>query len=233
MRRYLLYLVLPFFWSIMSCSEEDIMTYSEKDYIQFTKYLADSSSFSFLGYPNDDQVSFPVVVKLIGMPSDKDREYKISVMKDYTDAPEGTYILPDKFVLRAGHTTDTCIIILKKTDELKSRSRRLTIRLEETTDLGLGQTDCLANIINISNMTFKPDWWASYIETKWLGTYSDKKYELFIQVNNGKLGFDDPSDANEVRACVLRLKNYLKQMKEQGQTVYEEDGTEMQVAYMG
>ena len=233
MKKYLIYILfLSLMWSIIGCSEDNIKLYSDKDYILFTKYIQDSTSFSFLAYPNVNEADYKLEVKLIGTPSDQDREYKISVMKDYTDAPEGTYILPERFVMKAGQVVDTCVIVFKKTLELSSVARRLTLRLEETKDFILGQTDRLVAIINVSNILFKPDWWNSTVDKTWLGDYSDLKYDLFIKVNDGKVNVN-VNDANEIRTCTLKLKNYLKQMAENDETVYEKDGTEMQVAYIG
>lgn len=233
MKKYLIYILfLSFLWNVSGCSKDDIKLYNDKDYILFTKYIQDSTSFSFLAYPNVEQAEYKLEVKLIGLPSDKDREYKISVMKDYTDTPDGTYILPEKFVMEAGQVVDTCVIVFKKTPELSSVARRLTLCLEETEDFALGQADRLVAIINVSNIIFKPDWWNSTVERTWLGKYSDMKYELFIKINDGKVNVN-VSDANEIRTCTLKLKNYLKQMAEKNQTVYEKDGTEMKVAYIG
>ena len=120
----------------------------------------------------------------------------------------------------------------KKTPELSSVARRLTLCLEETEDFALGQADRLVAIINVSNIIFKPDWWNSTVVRTWLGEYSDMKYELFIKINDGKVNVN-VNDANEIRTCTLKLKNYLKQMAENDQTVYEKDGTEMKVAYIG
>ena len=172
-----------------SCSEEKIMTYSEKDYIVFSRYLKDSTNFSFLAYPGAEQAEFKIPVKLIGMPSDKDRKYKVSVMADETDAPADSYILQTEQVFHAGKVTDTCVIILKNTPELKTRSRRLVFRLEASEDFGLGQVDRLAHILNVSNMLFQPAWWNSTVRAYYLGNYSDKKFELFLMVNDGKLEF--------------------------------------------
>lgn len=233
MKKYLYYiLVLPLLFNLAGCSEDEIMTYSDRDYILFTKYMQDSITFSFLPYPFQDQRECKIEVRLIGSPSDRDREYKISVMKEFTDAPEGSYELPQKCVLKAGEVVDSCVIILKKTPELSQITRKLTVRLEETSDFALGQSNRLATIINISNMISKPDWWNATIERTWLGTYSKKKYELFIMVNNGMVTLNT-GNTHEVRSCTLKLKNYLKQQAEKGQTVFEEDGTEMSVAYIG
>jgi len=232
MRKLLLYIILPFLWGMTSCSEEEIMTYSEKDYILFSDYIKDSTNFSFLAYPTADQVEFKIPVQLIGMPSDKDRTYKVSVMTEESDAPADSYILQTEQVFRAGHTTDTCVIVFKKTEELKKISRRLVLRLEATDDFALGQTDRLAKIINITNKLYKPTWWNASVEKYWLGTYSDKKFELFLLANDGKLEVD-VAGVYEIRSCTLKLKHYLQMQKEQGNTIREEDGTEMIVPYIG
>ena len=71
MRKYLIYILfLSFSWSVSGCSEDDIKLYSDKDYILFTKYIQDSTSFSFLAYPNVEQAEYKLEVKLIGLPSD-------------------------------------------------------------------------------------------------------------------------------------------------------------------
>ena len=100
MKKYLLGIL--FIWSMFGCTEDKIDTYNDKDYILFTKYIQDSTAFSFLSYPNVDQAEFMLEVKLVGMPSDRDREYKVSVMDEFTNAPSGSYILPDRFVMKAG-----------------------------------------------------------------------------------------------------------------------------------
>ena len=70
------------------------------------------------------------------------------------------------------------------------------------------------------------------MDKTWLGEYSDLKYELFIKLNNGKVDVD-VTNTNEIRTCTLKLKNYLKQMKDNNQPVLEADGREMIVAYIG
>mgnify|MGYP001073729573 CR=1 FL=1 len=223
---------LLFLWGMIACSTDEIKTYSDRDYILFTKYVQDSTNFSFLSYPNSNKAELKLEVRVIGMPSDRDREYKISVMDAVTDAPADSYELPSKFVLKAKEVVDSCTVVLKKTAELSTRSRRLTLRLEETADFALGQTDRLAAIINISNVISKPQWWNAIVDKTWLGEYSDLKYELFIKLNNGKVDVD-VTNTNEIRTCTLKLKNYLKQMKDNNQPVLEADGREMIVAYIG
>lgn len=227
---YTLLLAIICFGMTFSCNRDDIMLYDSGDYIQFVKSVADSSTYSFLAYPNDNQRLIPVVVEVIGKPSTLDRNYKITVAEEYTNATTANYGLPTHFVMKAGEVIDTCWVTFKKTDVLRDTALRLALTLEATPDFMLGQTECLGNILYVTNKISKPDWWdmASY---SYLGAYSDKKYELFIQVT-GIIDLD-PDNADECRHYTLIFKNYLLKEKDAGRTVYEEDGSEMTVTMIG
>ena len=46
MKKYLIYILfLSFLWNVSGCSKDDIKLYNDKDYILFTKYIQDSTSF--------------------------------------------------------------------------------------------------------------------------------------------------------------------------------------------
>lgn len=214
-----------------SCIEDDIDVYSDDNYIQFSKYLVDSSMCSFLAYPAEQELLFPVVVEVVGFPMEQDREYRIAVFENYTTASQEHYELPDKFTMKAGCVIDTCWIVFKKTDDLAIEAKRLTIQLVETTDFKLGQTDCRENIIYVSNVIARPAWWTETVSDSYLGDYSDKKYRLFIeQTGRAEINSDD---ATEMRYYSIIFKNYLLKEKDAGRTVTEEDGTEMTVSLIG
>ncbi|WP_099289858.1 MULTISPECIES: DUF4843 domain-containing protein [unclassified Butyricimonas] len=224
-------LVIALFLTLLSCQRDDIMVYRDGNYVQFVKNLVDSSTCSFLAFPNDNQLDFPVLVEVIGLPSQQDRAYKIVVAEEFTTANEDSYIFPTSFIMKAGAVIDTCWITFIKTSEISQQARKLTIRLTETGDFMLGQADCLGNIIYTSNVIAKPDWWNSTVTSSYLGDYSDKKYRLFIQ-ETGKAELD-PSDANELRYYTIIFKNYLLKEKDNKTPVLEDDGTEMEVKLIG
>ncbi len=228
---YTLLLVVVCFGMTLSCNMDDSMLYDSGDYIQFVKRLTDSSTCSFLAYPNDNQLRFPVVVEVIGKPSTQDRNYKITVADEYTNATTANYDLPASFVMKAGKVIDTCWVTFKKTNELKTKALRLALKLEATPHFRLGQTDCLGNILYVTNMVSKPDWWNSTVTNSYLGDYSDKKYTLFIQ----ETGVADlnPDNADELRYYTIIFKNYLLREKDNNRTVREDDGTEMTVNLIG
>ncbi len=226
---YLLFIVC--IWMLASCERDHIGVYHDNDYIQFTKYLIDSTTCSFLAYPTATGLRFPVAVEVIGMPSQQDREYKVEVLDSYTTAPAENYSLPTTFTMKAGAVVDTCWVVFKKTNEISVEAKRLTLQLTETTHFKLGQADCRANIIYVSNVIAKPDWWTSSVTSSYLGEYSDKKYRLFIQ-ETGKAEVNS-SDANEMRYYAIIFKNYLLKEKDADRMVTEDDGTEMTVTLIG
>ncbi|MFR5656918.1 DUF4843 domain-containing protein [Butyricimonas paravirosa] len=208
------------------------MKYSDKAYVQFTRSMVDSVEFSFTFYPNKDTVEYALSVKLVGDPVDRDREYRVTVIDDYTTATSNHYILPERWILEKNEISSKVNLKLIRTSDLQTTPVRLAVRLEPTDDLALGQTSCCARILWINDMISRPAWWNSVIENSYLGSYSDKKYRLFIQVTGiGELNSDD---AINCRYNALLLRKYLKEQEELDNTVYEEDGyTKMTVSVIG
>lgn len=224
-------IILGIISSIKGCKEENIMLYNDNNYIQFTSFTMDSTIFSFLGFPNDDKALYPLEVEVVGFPSNKDREYKVVVVNEYSNATNANYVLPEKFIVKAGSVIDTCWITLKKTPELSKKALRLAVKLEDSADFRLGQSDKLGQIIWINNIISKPNWWTLDVITNFLGNYSDEKFRLFIEVT-GVADFDS-SNLGEMRAYAVMFKNYLHKEKEANRTVLEKDGTEMIIPFFG
>jgi hypothetical protein len=216
---------------LASCKKDQIITYHAGNYIQFSKGIDDSSSFSFLALPDSGEAKYPVSVELVGMPENRDRTYKISVRTDVSTATPDNYTLPATFTFGAGKVIDTAWITLRKTPEQAQNPVKLVLQLDSTADFAVGQTDYSIAIIYISNKISKPDWWNSTVEDQYLGTYSDKKYTLLIQVTG--VATVDPTNIPLLTTLTLELKNFLLLQKDTGHTVYEDDGTEMTVAFIG
>ncbi len=87
-----------------------------------------------------------------------------------------------------------------------------------------------ANII-FSDMVSKPSWWDDDVTDFYLGEYSEKKFKLFMEVT--KVGDLSDSNESEIRSYAIIFKYYLIKEKEEGRTVYEEDGSEMNVSVIG
>lgn len=203
------------------------MTYNGEDYIQFSKIVTDSSTCSFLVNPDASELKFPLQVEIVGIPPAMDKKYKLAVVEELTNAPQANYQINESYTFRAGMVVDTCWLTIKNTPEIAVKPVRLVVKLVDSQDFKVGQTEYSASIINISNKAFKPVWWNDLVTNFYLGEYSDKKYRLFISLT-GSVDIDI-ANKTELTEKTLVLKYYLQKEKEAGRTVYEEDGREMTV----
>jgi hypothetical protein len=231
MKKFRFYIPAALMVLVLSCKKDNIDTYGSGAYIQFVRSFSDSSLFSFLGLPDEDEATVPIPVQIAGVPSDKDRTYKISVMSPQTTANTDNYIIPASFTLRANKVVDTGWITVKKTPDISVKPVKLVLKMEKTNDFEVGQTDHSVFILYISNIVARPDWWDGNVEGRFLGSYSDKKLLLFIEVT-GRSNLD-PQNEDEIRYYTIIFKNYLLREKDQGRTVYEDNGSEMTVALIG
>ena len=158
-----IYLFLGIMLVLGDCSKDAMKTYDGDNYLQFVKVVTDSSVCSFLAYPNDNELEFPVVVEVIGLPSEREHEYKISVDQEKSTATTANYRLPEKFTMKPGKVRDTCRIAFIKTEEISNVALRLYLKLEPTADFMLGQTECRSAIIYVSNVVAKPNWWTDKV----------------------------------------------------------------------
>ncbi|MHA4810226.1 DUF4843 domain-containing protein [Flavitalea flava] len=217
--------------TVAACKKDKIQLYKGDSYIQFSKNYIDSSLFSFLALPDKQEALTPMPVELVGPPENRDRIYKIEVVKELTSATDANYSVPVSFTLKAGHLTDTAWITVKKTPDLAVKPVRLVLKIVSSEDLKTGQSDYAVSILYISNVIAKPDWWDENMTDNFMGDYSDKKYKLFIQVTG--VSDLDANDTNQQRYYTILFKNYLLREKDAGRTVYEDNGTEMTVALIG
>lgn len=208
------------------CKKQSIMLYEGDSYMQFAKSYTDSSVFSFLALPDDGQAQTPLVVNLVGSPGNADRTYNITIVKEQSTATEADYSLPSQFTLKANTITDTAWLTVKKTAAISTKPVKLVLKVSPTQDFKQGQYEYSLAIFYISNKISEPDWWS----WEFFGDYSDKKFSLFIDVT-GKVELEAGNN-DQMRYYTSIFKNYLLTEKDNGRTVYEEDGTEMQLGYM-
>lgn len=227
---YLLFLLVVL--TTYGCSQQDIPTYDDLTsdrYVYFNRAESDSTETSFFFFPGQDEIRYPIAVRCTGAGL-KDETFKLAVVEKYTTAPPDTYEIPLDPVMRAGRGIDTCWMTFKKTDLLNTTKVRLVVQLEESDDFLVGRTEYRVAIFWFHNIIAKPAWWDSNFATRYMGNYSDKKYQLFLDVVNVDLtGANDSAK----RHYSLIFKKYLKDRKEAGDTVYEKDGTEMTVNVLG
>lgn len=225
-----IFIILAFVFVWIGCDQREIPEYNTgKYYIEFENKTVDSTIFTFIYYPHDEYYDLPIAMKIAGVAAERDLVYKVVVDEEFSTAETKHYSLPETTVFSKGVYHDTCYVRLNKTADLANRFVRLVLRLEATSDMAVGKLENAVAVIQISNTVARPAWWDSNVEQYYLGTYSQKKFILFLQVTEGDL-----TDANdsEKRAYALQFKQYLIDHRGEPETI-DEDGQPMAVPVLG
>lgn len=249
----ILSIVLLSFLGFTSCNQEEIETFKDTDNIYFSpsvfaipisgvNVLTDSVGISFgLENPLIIEKMYKIPIRVQGKLSDVDRKVKVTVDPSST-AVQGTHFtLPDNIVMRAGHEVDTIEVKIKRTPDMKDKSMLLVLNLEENESFTTKMKTRITNVLTgktMSYISFKisfddkltvpPGWFSGF-----LGTFTAKKFFLMCDLMhlepsmfNQKLGSSGLS-ISDIQYYQSFMKRYLTDQKEQGNIIYEEDGTEM------
>lgn len=121
-----------------------------------------------------DTVKLPV--RIMGNVAAHDRKISYAVIPDSTDAPQENYELLPAIVPANSHEGMLWIKV-KKTNELKTKERRIWISLKSSEDFQPGAKELQTYLIKLNNYLTKP---ASWDEIRF-GEYSQAKYGLIIR----------------------------------------------------
>ena len=227
-------LLMGILWTLCSCSEVEVTVYSSDNFIQFEKAAKDSTIFSF-AY---DQTLSTGTVKLklncIANLSDKDRVFGIQYLADESTAQAGVdFVMPDEEqILPANDSVAYIEIQLNKSDNVKTKDLLLVFGVTDYGDFKPGMNAYRKNRIIVSDKLTRPAWWDSWHESNGLGSWSEKKYTLFMeQIHVIDLTLDRDGGTmsySEMRAHVLKFKYWLQE-----NPTTEEDGSPMRVVMRG
>jgi hypothetical protein len=160
--------------------------------------VTDSLDLTFV-YEASDEMEVPVKVQLLGRSADQDRPLAVTVSSD--NAREGVdYVLPQQAVMPAGASSVDYVVVLKRTDALKSERKmiHLTLHANEHFDLPVSKMEQIADTVSIVDVriyfsdmfTKAPAAWDENL----LGEFTQQKFELIckvLQINPAD--FNDPS----------------------------------------
>ncbi|MBD8487749.1 DUF4843 domain-containing protein [Echinicola sp. CAU 1574] len=229
-----------------SCVEDELNTFQNEDSIYFpmsTEGTSQNPNMDSLFYSvglvpttfTDSLISIPV--KVLGRVADEDRSFTVELGQG-TTAQEGTdFEFVNEHVIPAGEVSATIDIRLIKTEEIAEDTVVIKLKLladehfksEMTTYVDRYGQEQLSHVgldIYLSGVLQQPeDWFEPY-----LGKFSSKKFFLMVDV----LGFDPLIYTGDVALSKSQyfgvvMKRYLDQQKALGNTIYEEDGTEMEM----
>lgn len=232
-----------------SCEEQGLLVNSnDVSYLRFACDMTkDTTTVSFKTYNKGEDAVIPIEVFVRGKIQEVDLIFTISVDESRTTLPQHLYILPKECRIRKGLLIDTLYVTLRNDPMLQWESRILALQINE--DEGLRQGDRLYSraLISVTDRLFKPDWWSvndagteqnpgNSAEWYYLGEYSQRKYELFLEVLKEDHVVFDGKNKQILRKYALKLKNKLKEMnagKEQELWERDENGVIITVPVAG
>lgn len=216
---------------VIACETVELETYGDQKFVQFVDSYKDSTTLTFMFYPGQSNIDYPLQVKLLGRMEDKDINYRLRVVDKETTAPAAFYSIPENQVLRKGKVTDTALVQFFKQPELDTKAYRIVLEVVTTEDASAGETIYCRKVFWVSNTIAQPEWWDATIVKSFLGAYSDLKFQEFIKVT----GIADLTDKSwdERRALCLKFKYYLQQQADDGNQLKEADGANMTVPILG
>ena len=173
-----------------------------------TMSVTDSLDLTFV-YEAGDEMEVPVKVQLLGRSADQDRPLAVTVSSD--NAREGVdYALPQRAVMPAGASSVDYMVVLKRTDALKSERKmiQLTLHANEHFDLPVSKMEQIADTVSIVDVriyfsdmfTKAPVAW----DVNLVGEFSQQKFELICKVLD-----IDPADFNDQSVVTLAKLLYI------------------------
>ena len=170
--------------------------------------VTDSLDLTFV-YEAGDEMEVPVKVQLLGRSADQDRPLAVTVSSD--NAREGVdYVLPQQAVMPAGASSVDYVVVLKRTDALKSVRKmiHLTLHANEHFDLPVSKMEQIADTVSIVDVriyfsdmfTKAPAAWDENL----LGEFTQQKFELICKVLQ-----IDPADFNDPSVITLAKMLYI------------------------
>jgi len=243
---FFLNLILLFAISITSCTNEDIKTYQATDNIYFSPAvfptalngpLVDKSALSFAYDPlSVTKRVFKIPFRVQGNSSAEDRLVSVVADASSTAVAGVHYELPSQVVMRAGKVVDTLSVTLFRTPDMKTTTFTLKLNLQENEFFKTQMTSrenpglrYVSYTLSFDDILTAPKGWFVPV----LGVFSVKKFYLMTSllgldpaIFNNALGGPGLS-VGELTFYKNFMKRYLADQKAAGNTVYEDNGSEM------
>ena len=233
---------IPLLLVIISCKKEKLLTYDTKasiyfNYVQNVTVRLDTVNVAFAYSATKVQDSTILIpIQIAGVPAGQDREYSLSVDPSST-ASADHYVLPSKFVIKAGKVTDSFPMKLLRTKDLQDTTKNIILNLRANnnfnTDLQkwpvTGDTiNTLTLKINVSDILLAGPYWTG-VFAPYFGNFSVKKAQLLNQIVGMPLDFPingiyDLNLSAKATLYAIAMSRYLRDQAAAGNTIYEADG---------
>jgi hypothetical protein len=215
-----------------SCSKDEIKTYGELTPNRFLSFQEEGSVdqndtvfVSFVSFGEKD-AEYPIVVESSGF-SESEQQYSVKVSREGTTMQAGDYQMPSSFSFAPRAVKDTFYVKLIFSGKYDTDTLSLSLEFEENEVFKKGPSTAIHRVLMVHNAIVKPAWWTSQVASYYFGTYSDRKYKTYMSA----IGHDLTGCSNNIiRYYALLFKQWLEDQKASGNTVKEDNGTEMKVA---
>ncbi|SHN36452.1 DUF4843 domain-containing protein [Chitinophaga sp. CF418] len=238
------YIAAILYFALLGCRKETIDLYSGKSLLYFDYSLhtsnqrnperIDTTLFTFsLANEQVTDSTLKVQISLMGIQADHDRAINIQVVDSATTAIAGVHYEPltTTYVLPANQSVVYIPVHIYRTAEMSQQQYRLQLQLQPNQDFDttITQPDSKKGVststltLYIDDQIAKPGRWLD----GYLGTFSRKKILLICSQLNMTVNDFTTIAVAEVIYIGKAMQRYLNQQKDSGNTIYEDDGTEM------
>lgn len=216
--------------SIISCENEEYLYKAPTDTVWLSgdpaqEATSDSVLYSFKLYSSDvkEQV-MNLVVNLTGDAADHDRTFNLEVVDEETNVAAGDYEIGST-VLPAGQFKVTVPIKVKRSVssvDLTKNLAKLTLRVADSSDLGIGRTERSKYSIVWCDYLIMPSSW--YVISYYIGPFSQARYKFIIDFT-GYTDFSEfDSDYNRIIGFQGLLINLLNKYNSDPANAGREEG---------
>lgn len=233
---------------VASCSKDELDTYSGKDSVYFTwpvegtfinniRQYPDSLGFTFAFEPQEKTDSiFRLPVSVQGSVSNQERVLNVKVLPESTAKKGVHFDLPERIVVNANTPVDSIPVIFHRIPDMKDNTYTLVLELAESQDFSVemkgkvidgltGETRSFIRFqISVNDILKTPDYWFE----PYLGSFTAKK--MFLMSDLLRIPADYYNNRISIGETQFHgqfMQRYLNEKKAAGETVYEDDGTEM------
>lgn len=253
--------------STASCSQEEIDMYSgPKSGIFIQQVLTwspttglvtsyqDSTNFSFAGYDvayTEAPIRF--IIRTMGDVTNYPRKYSLRVDEKGTTGVEGVdfSLSRNDFIVHPGESTDTCIVTLIRTPELRRIPKVVKVRLEPNENFDIIfdsyknsgswniDGDTLSSVtyaIRYTETYNEPFYWRTFGRS-FFGTFSAPKMLELEKVMGWTISDWNSGGMSGTKVQYGRMgfaakafQSHLQKLADAGTPVYDDDGTLMQLA---
>jgi len=191
------------------CEQNNIMSYQQE--YTAVNFLADSTTYSFLGNSEDQYVQ-EIPLRINGDSSSTDRSFNVEVVDDSLTTAEASDYKIGESTIPAGQFEGILPVTLYKTDKLSQMTISLHLRITPSADFEEARIEDRDFVLRWTNKVVLPPW--TFYRVFFTSSSSTTAYQLIVQVTGlTELGFPEIREygQNGLIALGRQFGDYVKQ----------------------